>query len=744
MTDLRRHKAHDEMIGYVSPFITRPGDHVNLMVSCGDASFSAKLVRLIHGDTNSLGPGYREEFVQSLGDFPGELQRGGGGSFVYIPSLPDITGFEVLTLQAWIYPTLLEDSRAQCVMRVCFEGGEAVGLYLDRDGAATLRVDQGSHVGFARLDCSLELRRWRLLTGSWNRGSGEAVLSATSNERWPGLRNREARAEISAEAPWTGAALALIGASGYRPRPDDSVGIAIDPYNGKIDAPRLSTRVPVESDRSISHHDPGIVAAWDFSEAIEGTDAVDRGPHAVHGRIINSPTRGVTGHDWRDGTTLTHGRKGFGAIHFHEDDLDDIGWRSCHSFAIPAGARSGYYAVEVRSSRGVLDRIPFLVTAAGGGGDADICLLAPTLTYLAYANYRFDPDNNADVRRGLFGRSLTDEPGIELINSHPEWGLSLYDVHRDGSGVVYSTSLRPLVDLRPTHRNPFTNSPRHLGADLYLVDWMEHVGYSYELVTDHDLNEHGESLLSSYRVVLTGTHPEYWTAAMLDALEAFLAAGGRLMYLGGNGFYWVTSIATNRDHIIEVRRGQQGSRPWDSSPGEIHHSTTGEHGGTWNWRGRSPHRLVGIGFAGQGYDYATPGYERLVSDEIPGFIFAGVADLSFGDSGLAMEGGAGDEIDRMDADKGTPQETILLAQSTGHGPHYWQAVEDVRTTGPGLSGDKNSAVRSDIVYLAGAEGGRVFAVGSICWGGTLSQEAYDGPTSRIMRNVIDAFRGEDV
>lgn len=74
------------------------------------------------------------------------------------------------------------------------------------------------------------------------------------------------------------------------------------------------------------------------------------------------------------------------------------------------------------------------------------------------------------------------------------------------------------------------------------------------------------------------------------------------MYLGGNGYYWVTIRDRRRPHIIEVRRGQAGTRAWSSLPGEAHHSSTGEPGGLWRHRGRSPNELVGVRFIGQGYD----------------------------------------------------------------------------------------------------------------------------------------------
>src|SRR5258705_230452 len=77
----------------------------------------------------------------------------------------------------------------------------------------------------------------------------------------------------------------------------------------------------------------------------------------------------------------------------------------------------------------------------------------------------------------------------------------------------------------------------------------------HDVFTDHDLHADGAALLDGYRVLITGTHPEYWTHAMLDALHGWLERGGRLMYLGGNGFYWVTSIDPDRPHVAEVRRG---------------------------------------------------------------------------------------------------------------------------------------------------------------------------------------------
>lgn len=92
-------------------------------------------------------------------------------------------------------------------------------------------------------------------------------------------------------------------------------------------------------------------------------------------------------------------------------------------------------------------------------------------------------------------------------------------------------------------------SPHQFNADLHLVDWLHHGGYACDVATDEDLHREGAALLARYQVILTGTHHEYWSQAMLDAMAGYLERGGRLMYLAGNGFYWVTEL-DRVDHAL--------------------------------------------------------------------------------------------------------------------------------------------------------------------------------------------------
>jgi N,N-dimethylformamidase len=313
--------------------------------------------------------------------------------------------------------------------------------------------------------------------------------------------------------------------------------------------------------------------------------------------------RGLTGHNW---TGRIFSRKEaphqYGSIHFHDDDLEDTGWDADFEWSIPSDLKSGIYAAHL-SSDDEEDFVPFVISDKKA--KAKIAFLVPTMTYLEYANERV-------LFAGIDFSGLTNIPIVvdpydRYLGEHTELGGSIYDVHSDGSGICYSTARRPIVNMRPNHRHWVHSCPRKLPFDLYLVDWLEQKNFQYDVITDHDLHHKGEDLLRQYDVIMTGSHPEYWTSAMLDGIDGYLDHGGRLMYLGGNGFYWVTAVDPERDHIIEVRRGYAGSRAWPSHVGELELASTGEVGGIWRHLGRPPNALVGVGFAAQGWDLKTPG-----------------------------------------------------------------------------------------------------------------------------------------
>ncbi len=374
-----------------------------------------------------------------------------------------------------------------------------------------------------------------------------------------------------------------------------------------------------------------------------------------------------------------------------------------------------------------VDEIPFFVTA--GRDKARIAFIVPTLTYLAYGNSRkwLATMSRSEPHRKTVASDM-------YIAKHPELGMSLYDSHSDGSGCFYASRLRPIVQMRPVPRS----KPRHLPADLLLLEWMDRRGLDCDVVTDEDLHLRGHEAIGGYQALITGSHPEYYSAAMLDAVTDYLRQGGKLLYLGGNGFYWVTSFHPERPDVVEIRRGIGGTRDWNSEPGEHHHSTTGEFGGLWRHRGRAPNQLVGVGFSAVGGAGAS-GYARQADsfrDEVS-FIFEGLIDDELiGDFGAIGGGAAGDELDRIGFDLGTPPTTLLLATSAGMNPGFNVATEEIKQTKEVAN---NSRVRADMTYYTNEAGGAVFSVGSINWFGSLATNGDDNNVSRITENVLRHF-----
>ena len=153
---------------------------------------------------------------------------------------------------------------------------------------------------------------------------------------------------------------------------------------------------------------------------------------------------------------------------------------------------------------------------------------------------------------------------------------------------------------------------------------------------------------------------------MLDALEDYLGEGGRVMYIGGNGFYWVIACHPEKPRMIEVRKREARLARLAGAARRVLPRTTGERGGLWRNRGRAPQKLFGVGFAAEGFDRCVD-YRRMPDscDPRAAFIFEGIGDDEMiGDFGLVGGGAAGYEIDRYDLALGTPPERA----AAGHEP----------------------------------------------------------------------------
>ncbi|MBV8797595.1 MAG: hypothetical protein JO136_21870 [Hyphomicrobiales bacterium] len=515
------------------------------------------------------------------------------------------------------------------------------------------------------------------------------------------------------------------------------IGSAMDGFNGKIDTPTFFDRAVPAEECAALHAGAGKNArlAWSFAENFRSREIRELTGRAPNGVIRNGAERAVTGRNWTGlEDSFVAAPDEYGAIYFHSDEMLDAGWEYNLSFELPKDLKSGVYAVRLEAG-GRADLYPLFVRARNEG--ADVLFIAPTNTYLAYANDHFA----ASDMSGIMGHKRVISDDEAFINAHPEFGASCYDRHKDGSPVRYSSRRRPLLNTRPHYPAWITNSYRHFPVDLFFLEWLERLPHSYHVVTDEDVHARGSELLSKYKVVVTGSHPEYWTNKALTALEDYALGGGRILYLGGNGFYWITSIDPDRPWIIEVRRDNSGLRSWDAPIGERTHVHTGEPGGLWRYRGRGPNRLLGVGFATEGFSKGR-GYKRAPASYEPRFkaFFDGVNDDAIGKEGYILGGAASDECDRYDLALGSPAQTTVLASATGFGPEYLMVPEDLGTPMPNSDGpNRPDMVRADMVYIPVAGSGEIFSVGSIGFVGAMAWNGFSNSTARLLDNVLAEF-----
>ncbi len=745
--------------GYSDRISVAPNESIRFMVSAEGAQlYRVDVVRLIHGDTNPAGSGFKEEVVDTSvsGEHPARHQPIHAGSHIRVPDPAGRLALtNAFTLHAFICPTTPDRGTQGILSRWSAEQRTGYCLAIDDQARLALWLGNGDE-RITRLTSEERLLAgvWYSVAATYDAATGRAglyqaqVVNATNGllglaQSRSGLVSAEADVPpgrlTRADAPFVIAAYAQQAATTGH-------------FNGKVDAPRMYQRAldRVEIEALTRGDEPtqeALVARWDFADGIGPTgvpsDRVsDVSGNSLHGMCLQMPARGMTGHNWTgDEENFVHRRHEYGAIHFHDDDIEDSGWQMDFELTIPPTLGSDVYAARLRAGDAE-EYIPFFVRPASDAPTARIVFLAPTASYQAYANFHGPFD--AAPLQAVAGRTPIFSEQDIFLYQHPEYGLSTYDVHADGSGVCFASRLRPMIEMRPKHR--FAGGGLwQFPADLHLIDWLKAKGHHYDVLTDEDLHREGVDLLRPYNVVVTGTHPEYYSAAMLDGLEAYIQAGGRLMYMGGNGFYWIISYHPDKPHVLELRRGESGSRAWQARPGEYFHSTTGERGGLWRNRARPPQKLVGVGFSAQGFD--TSSYYRRLPDSFDpraSFIFDGVGgDDLIGDFGLVGGGAAGYELDRYDLLLGTPPDALLVASSEGHSDNYPHVVEEIFFMFPGLAGTQDPAVRADMVYFANANGGAVFSTGSISWCGSLSHNAYDNNVSRITDNVLRQFARDE-
>ena len=754
--------AEIKLFGYTNKLSVKPGENIDFHVSAdGTQSADAQLVRIIHGDEHPNGPGYMDEEIESdlNGKWDVKKQFTQLGSYLRVNDPNNLLAIDGdFTVFGYINPSTPNTGAHQWLFcRWDNKTNKGYGIGINKDGYLELVVGNGKEVDYLYSELPLVKKVWYFVGATFNYKTGEATLYQEGVvNRYNSLLGKVVPYDYRSHTKTT-----------FRfkqvndPQTPFIIAGAIDDheirgkfvsgtYAGKIDRHGVCNKVlsKEELDKICLGELPdknSLIAYWDTTEGHTengiGNDVIDVGPNKLNSSGFNHPVRCMTGWNWSGKNDCFRlSPKEYGGIDFHPDAITDAGWDVAKTFTLPENLKSGVYAFRLRAGNGKglgEEYIVFFVRAKKP--KAKICFLVPTASYLAYANEKLSFE--AQIIQPMTGQppTITDIDVEQYKN--PEFGLSTYDSFADGAGVCFTSYKRPILNMRPKYRTSGMGITWQLPADLSIIGWLEHhYKDAYEIVTDEDLHKEGLDAIKPYNCVISGTHPEYTSEKMLDAMEDFVADGGRFIYMGGNGFYWVVGFYDDQPWCMEVRKLDAGMRAWAAKPGEYYMQTTGERGGLWRMRGRAPQKFSGVGFIAEGFDTAEPyrkmpdAWHRTVS-----WITEGVEGEIFGDHGLAYGGAAGIELDRYDLSLGTPPHTKIVASSGGHSDNYVLVTEELLYAYAGLVGSLDYRIRADMTYFTAPNDGAVFCTGSIGYGQALPSNNFSNSASTVLKNVVDAF-----
>lgn len=639
----------------------------------GDGAASARLVRLRGLIGSGLPTGYVESAVGQPLRFTASRREVRAGSAATSSEGPSVRAETTWRWTLRVLPTL---PTANAEVLTWGHNGPR----LSQRGKQLVVAWRGAQVSLP-----LDIDGWTSVTLEYSGGALRLTTVPVGDGRW--WRSRTERSALTSSEAIAGPL---------------SLGRG---FNGKLEDPALEV-------------DGRPLASWILSDAMSSQFVPGRGAEARQLALENVPRRAVRSSRW-DGTEhrWTARPEHYSAIHFHADDLVDCAWPADAQIQLPAELASGIYAVRLDTATGTR-HAPVFVRSAG---PHELMFLASTFSYLAYGNSVWDAPSQCAARH----------PEEAALAS--SFGKSTYCRHPDGSGIGLVSSRRPLLNLTPGFLGEAIGGQVLLNDDLRVIAWMERLGQPYGVLTDHVLHHEGDAALRGCRVLVTGTHPEYHSRESLAALQAFVARGGRVLYMGGNGFYWRVSPLPDAPHVMEVRRAEGGVRKWAEAPGEYFHQADGELGGLWRRLGQPPNKVVGVGFSAQGFEDDTRPFERTAAshDQRVDFLLEGVSH-HFGRPG-PLGAAAGYELDRFDPKLGSPPHALVVARSLPFGPRTTQVNEELLT--PDLC-NQEDAVRADITFFEGPNGGAALACSSILFANSLEEDDGGG---RLASNALRRF-----
>nr|WP_321985191.1 hypothetical protein [uncultured Lichenicoccus sp.] len=264
------------LMGYSDKLSVRAGDPIAFKV--GDSlqsPYAAQIVRLINGDTNPAGPGYREVEIDGASwQLQGRHQPVRSGSCVIIPGATSLP-LGCVRLELMIWPTTPD--KPDQVLASLWDPPRRQGMQLVLDGAEGLTLRLGGRSGQETrlaLGAPVLARHWYRIEAAFDPATGMATLRQTAFRPEFAVQDSgsvERSVDIAAMGN-PGAPLVLAA------RPAVQTGFD-GHFNGKLEAPCLWSGPRADN----------LFGAWDFSAEMSGAQITDVSGNARHGASGNCP-----------------------------------------------------------------------------------------------------------------------------------------------------------------------------------------------------------------------------------------------------------------------------------------------------------------------------------------------------------------------------------------------------------------------------------------------------------------------
>ena len=319
----------------------------------------------------------------------------------------------------------------------------------------------------------------------------------------------------------------------------------------------------------------------------------------------------------------------------------------------------------------------------------------------AYIQFVVREDSRNSVY--LFQRSITTDQAYNDWPGKAAGGLSLYN------GAVKVSFNRPYgID---ESYNPLEYGAGYfLRWEINMVRWMEMNGYNVTYVTDIDVHENS-NLLLSHKAFLSVDHDEYWSWQMRQNVDTALAAGVGLGFFGGNEIYWQIRLEPSTVNGAPDRT--------QVAYKSLNDPTTNPCLMTILWRENTcmPSEQALSGVESTAWDVGA----NMVIADATNWALAGTGLVN----GQVISGAVGYEADGM-VQSDSPAGTQLIAHSPL--PSGYPSDSDPYPAYP----------YSDMVTYTAGSGATVFSVGTIQWGWLLDDWGSTPATGSARSSYLNA------